>query len=436
MNITEPLQSATDPYKTEKTIFKFISTLSSLKAIETLVSNNLLSEGLKKMRADFKSNFTPETYVKIAYPKLGITRHTPLEDIARKTSTALCYAKILKQYDSETLGELNEYFTFPTLVLAIKKIFRKHLKGSGRIFSKGLALPIKDTCFFAKVNVNKICIFTESANLIGKGASGLVYCIFEIASCQFAAMKIAHPKNSHSTDSLLSEIANLKKVEKLQIEGIQEPIMAEINLRKKHLIGYVGSLYEMDLLDWIETPTRDSSERIALCKSLMGTLLNMEKAGIWHGDIKPDNIAIRNNQPFIIDWAGAIFYEEAAKDCSRPHFSTHSYANRLDLLTLYCLEGKKTFQDRSEFIKTAKSLELFSMAITLFMVLTSKKPFGYATEPDIGVILPDTAEGPDLLLLDDLGYNSDVRTIMYKMLDHDPDNRYTSEEAFTIWSKL
>lgn len=434
MNVNMNLQSYSNKYKTEKTIFKFISTLDSLNIIKKSSSQNQLKSGLKQRRIVLDLN--SETYKKIVYPKLGITSHTSAEGVEMKQSIALQYAKILKQYDPSNSGELNVYFNYLELVSVIKKVFKYHMRGKDPIFSSGIAVSIKNNTFYAKVNANKICIFPVNGNFIGKGASGYVYRVLEIASCQFMALKLANPKNFYAADFIRLEIANLIKVQQFLIEGIQEPFVADFNLQKKNLVGYIGPLYDMDLIEWLENPSLTQQIRISFCKSLMRIFMHMDNLGLWHGDIKPENIMLKENHPIVIDWAGFLLYEEAADRFIKPIFSTASYLNRKDLLTLHSLQAKKKPELKSKFIKSAKSLELFSIAITLFRILTSKSPFKEAIDPDLDYIIPQTTSWFEIFSLVDFKYSIDILNIMTKMLAHDPKDRYLIKEAYAAWEKI
>lgn len=442
MNIDLDLKPSPLPFKSEKTIFKFISTLYSLKAIKTLSSKNQLVPGLKERRAKLISKLNNETYQKIVYPKLGIKSTTDEDTIANKQAITLRYAKILKQYKPDNSGGLLADLNYFKLVKIIREVFKEHLRGNGDIAQAGIAISVKRIRIYAKVDAENVYMLIKTGTFLGQGSSGTVDRIFEIATKQFLALKSAHLHNPSSAAALRLEIANLKKIHQLinsssiKFDGMQDPIVVDFDLPKKNLVSYLSSEYDIDLITWLGISPLSNLERITICKTLMQYFTAMDKLDIWHGDIKPDNIMRKNNHLVIIDWTGALLYREAAEQFSFPLFYTRFYCNRIDFLNLQFLRNKQDHGLSNEFIRSAKSLELFTIAITLYMVLTSKMPFKEQYEPDLGFVLPQTNAGMNMLNLTNKNYNPEIISLMEKMLAHDPADRYLIEEAAIAWEKV
>lgn len=440
MNISLHLQSNTYQYKTEKTLFKLVSTLSSIDIIKRLSSENRLVSGLKQRRAQFKSEFNTETYKSIVYYKLGIRDYTSKEEIKKKEATALQYAKILKKYKPDNSGGLNELFDYSELVSVIKKVFKKHMTDYGYLLFTGISLNTLKNKYYAKVKADKICIITAKSTLIQKGTTGTVASVYEFASRQFVALKYANDMSFGFFNNIQTEISNLNKIHKLlsiqsiKLEGFQDPIIADFNLPTHNLIGYLCPRYDIDLLDWILDSNAPQTERIMLCKSLMQVYMNINKLGIWHGDIKLENIMLKNNQAIVIDWVGSMFFDDAAAQFTSPVFNTPEYCNIIDLMDLKYLQEERNILLKSDYIETAKSLELFSIAMVIFGILTSKMPFKNIYDPEFDCMMPQTKTGFKIHLLET--YDADILYIMKRMLAHLPEDRYLGEEAFKAWQNI
>lgn len=446
MNIALPLLANEHSAKTEKKLFKLISTFSSLDLIQKLSSEHQLITGLKQRRASLKLDLNTDTYKNLVYPKLGITSDTGQDSIEKKESIALQYAQILKKYKPDDSGKLHELFNYFELVSVIKQVFKQHLRGGGKIFYTGIPILIETNLFYAKVNAGQIYIISGTGKQIGQGTTGTVCSVYEIATSQFLALKIAHKNNAESLNDIQTEITNLKKIQKqmslrvTKFEGIQSSILADFNLPKNDLVGYLGPQYKIDLIDWIDNNSATPQERIVLCKRLMRVFKNIDELGFWHGDIKPDNIMLNDNQPIVIDWTGALAFKEAATKLIKPKLTTSQYLNKIDILALNFMIAQKklltiTSKDevekfRNDYIKTAKSLELFSISLTLFMTLTSESPF------DDGSIIPQSERGMNKSPLIKMNYSDDIIQILTKMLAHQPSDRYLINEAFNAWENI
>lgn len=440
MNISLSLEPITSLKTSEKKIFKFISTLSSLDIIRKLSSENQLNTGMKDRLALLKLDFNTNTYKNLVYPKLGITSHTAQEDILKKQAITLEYTKIFKKYKPSDSGELHSLFNYAELISVIKKVFKKHMHDPRRLLYTGVPIDTHENKYFAKVNAGKICIITALGKPLGKGTTGAVLSVFELVSQQFVALKHTLTASSDDLRTIQMEITNIKMIHKLmstqslKLEGFQDPILADFKLPNAHMIGYLSPQYDMDLVDWLDTFNASTFSRIRLCQSLMQIYMNISKLGIWHGDLKAENIMLKNDKPVVIDWTGALLLEAAASKFTMPKFSTSHYCNKIDVLTLKSLRTQKNPELKSEFIKSAKSLELFSMAMVIYMVLTSDMPFMEVEDPDLMKMMPLTKRGLKELPLG--SYNDDILYIMKRMLAHQPSERFSSEEAFTAWQNI
>ena len=434
MNIAPLLVTNPSPYKTEKKIFTFISTISSIKLIKTLSSDCKLTSGLKQIHAKASAEFTPEKYQSIVFPKLGISIYTSKEEIESKQAVAIQYAHILKQYQPD------ESFDYLEIARLVKKVFKKHISFCKNLLHTGIAINIGNHLYFAKVQTGKIRMITESGTLIEKGSTGTVQSVYEIASRQFLALKQINTLNFELFKCIQIEIDNLSKIHEVlslnqaDKKGFQDPILADFNLPSHNLIGYLSPRYEINLLEWVLGGKGSPNERIKLCKSIMEVCMHIQNLGFWHGDIKLDNIMLKDNQPILIDWAGFLPFEEAATKFISPKFQTPNYLSKIDYLHLESMQEDKDAQQKSEFIKAAKSLELFSIGVVIYAVLTSEMPFNESLDPDLGFIIPKTHEGIKTASL--MTYGPDILFIMNRMLAHLPEDRYSYDEAYKVWQSI
>ena len=440
MNISLPLLPAESCYKTEKTLFKLVSTLSSLDIIKELCSKHELISGMKQRRASWKIDFNTETYKKLVYPRLGISPYTLKEDIEKKQITALQYANILKQYKPDDFGELNENFTYYELVFVVEKVFKQHMTDPRKLLHVGYPVYSTENKFFAKVNRGQVFIIHTLGKILGEGTTGTVIRVYEIASRQFLALKYARLDKETALDEIQVEVAHLKKLHHRlslraePLDGFQDQMLADFYLPEIDLVGYLSPQYEIDLFEWAEKKQATSLERLAICKALMKICLNLNQLGLWHGDIKPENIMLKNQNPVVIDWTGMLSFDDAAAKFILPRFQTSEFLNLIDAQLLNAMKQRKNPFEKNEFLEAAKSLELFSFAITLYWVLTSKMPFDEAFDPLLKRKIPITKEGLNLLPLQN--YSPEVIFIMTKMLAHDPKDRFNIEEAVSAWEKI
>lgn len=420
-------------------LYKFIFTIYATQMIKQLSSENRLVSEMKVKRRIHKCELNLDKYQDFVYPKLGITRYSTQEYVQKKLTITTQYAQILKKHKPDNAGNLHSNFNYYQLVSLIKEVFKEHLMERGTLETNGIAVTVDNNLFYAKLTADKICMTTSEGKRLGCGSYGEVYRVYEIATRQFAALKFANPDDRYAKFVIQCEISNLNLLQKLtseknmELEGLQGPIHAVFDIPEYNLTGYLGPQYDVDLIDFIENFSGKISERILLCKALMRVFKIIDRLGIWHGDIKPDNIMLKNGQPIVIDWSGALLLHEAAKEFKAPPNFTCEYQNLKDALALKVLTNKE------KFIKTAKSSELFSIAMTLFYVLTSEFPFAEKKYPDFFNPLPSTENGirtSSLRKVKDMNYSDEIINILKTMLAHDPEDRFNFSEAFKIWENI
>ena len=171
-----------------------------------------------------------------------------------------------------------------------------------------------------------------------------------------------------------------------------------------------------DLYEYVTSKgfIEESIARRIMC-ILLDTLKTIHTAGVIHRDLKPDNIMICLKKDKIIDlklidFGFAIFEENIVKTTPR--------AGTLTFMSPEMVKGEK-YDFRSD---------IFSLGVIMFFILTGELPF-YSEEEEI--IARKIIEGDldlDTYSLRDI--SDEAKDFMKKLLENNPDNRISINEAF------
>jgi serine/threonine protein kinase len=172
----------------------------------------------------------------------------------------------------------------------------------------------------------------------------------------------------------------------------------------------------------------------------MRAFKNKTERKLWHADIKEENILTEGDKCVIIDWAGAIPFQESWENLSfTSYFALHNM-NKNDLRMFQeIVDNVKRTGDRTQYkkyIELANGMDLFSVAMVLFKILSSEKPF---TEFSNELPWPLTENGINPCAMQKLiekKYGKEIEQIITKMLYHDYKDRYTVQEAIDVWEKI
>lgn len=422
--------------KIEPALCKFASIILAKKEIKEACDQNRLVTWLNNEM----------TQVTDLYPLLGLTNQSLLNAIKEKINIARQYAKILERYVPDEKGNINQAFNYFQLVSVIKKVFKQHIQKNGDLFTIGFQVCIDAAKFFAKVESGQIFMFSAKNRLIGDGTFGLVGEVYEIALGQLMAVKWAsdHPL---AIDQINQEISVLRDIHLLadfmdsDVEEIQASPLATFSL--KDFNGFLGLEYGVDLDTW-NMGLHSNERRIAICKSLVQAYSKKLKLGYWHGDLKPENILMNGKGVVIIDWAGSIPFHEAVQMIKAPSSISAIYTDSLGLRKRDLIEEKYKASGlsdelKTDFLQTAESMELFSLAMVLFFILVPVRPFYLVVDEDYDVNFPLTCygikkESMDLLL--EKKYSNEIVRTIEKMLAHQPEDRYLTEQVIEIWKTI
>lgn len=442
-------------------LYKFISIISSSNKIKRLCYKERIVTWLSKLDIKIHEELKDKTKsLALVYFSLNLKSTSSLEIVEEKQRIALVYAKILTQYTPNIDGCIHSELNYFELVKTIKKVFSKHIIEDKNLFNGGLYTTVVNKCFYFKVQDNKIYIYLNSGSLLGKGGYGSVFKVFEIVSKKYFALKQAFPTKRQE---LYQEIQNLNTLHRcaqemnVDVAGLQAaPYMTlDIQAGECSLNAYISTCYGMDLHTWING-NYSNVERLKMCKSLMDAYKNKTELGILHGDIKPKNILTHTGGCVIIDWAGALPFKDALNFLKMPKTFTTIYGNYLDYdwirKIIICLKDEWKRNEeilspcdwkedellKTSFVEIADTLELFSMAIVLFMTLSACYPFPKGISEN-GKAWPYTNEGILEIAMEKLtamNYSQEVVQTIIKMLSHDYTMRYSTKEAIEIWEKI
>lgn len=168
----------------------------------------------------------------------------------------------------------------------------------------------------------------------------------------------------------------------------------------------------------VENYSKGIPEKMAciIMHQILEALDYLHKKGIWHRDIKPDNILVADNDqkhPKVI-------------------LADFGYAKKFDIdsfsrETLGSYEFLAPEIYKNEFY--TNKVDIWSLGVSLFVILTGKYPTcSYSRNPKRCVYL--IINGIlNYKLLSDIGISTDAIDLIKKMCNIDPDLRITAEEA-------
>ncbi len=152
-------------------------------------------------------------------------------------------------------------------------------------------------------------------------------------------------------------------------------------------------------------------EAISIIKQVAEGLSFAHEKGIVHRDIKPDNILIDRNGRAVVTDFGIAHLEESNLTRTGEVLGTPFFMSPEQIL-----EGKL---DRRS--------DLFSLGVVFYLMLTGKRPFKGETISSICYHIVHTVPDP---LPEDSSIPSPLLSILTKILEKDPDKRYSNGREF------
>lgn len=156
-------------------------------------------------------------------------------------------------------------------------------------------------------------------------------------------------KTSDNIYEMLKEIVIYKNLDYPNI-----PKIKHILTNNNNTFEFLLDVYDKDLSKYIINPLEFKS----FLTDMLLTLHYIHSKGIFHSDIKPDNILLKNNKYYLIDYGLSEFY--GFPQTLFPYSGTPIY-QAIDLNT------KKDIDINSSF-----NLDVFSLAATSYEILTGR----------------------------------------------------------------
>lgn len=99
-----------------------------------------------------------------------------------------------------------------------------------------------------------------------------------------------------------NEIRALKLAKDYNSESVVDLIFNSITtIDGKDFIYYVMERGDQDLLDYVQTENISDQQKYVLCLAILNGIDELHRIGIYHRDIKPDNVFLIDNKPKIGD---------------------------------------------------------------------------------------------------------------------------------------
>ncbi|ENK0555389.1 protein kinase [Clostridium botulinum] len=153
------------------------------------------------------------------------------------------------------------------------------------------------------------CTGYDLLEVIGEGANGVVVKAEHQITERIDAIKIwlPHKKAKNGKVSQEQYLREVRKISKLKDEHIVTIYDARILYDEVVYICAMEYIDGKSLKEWIKGD-HDISDRIKICKEILQTVENYQKAGIIHGDLHGGNIIIdKELHTHIIDFGTSLF---------------------------------------------------------------------------------------------------------------------------------
>lgn len=241
--------------------------------------------------------------------------------------------------------------------------------------------------------------FLESMDIAGIGPRGANATIlramsadsdksFVVKFCKFP-LNSTLPKEQIRIKRFKREIEALRIARESNVAECVVPIVEDGILPLEYGNGYRNFIYyvmeeaDFDLTRYLEEHEIGFQQQVALCNELLKILKNLHSIGIYHRDIKPDNILMFGNQPCFGD-LGLIAYREQDQnsDLDRPD-------ERIGPVGLLSPEATNKYlglKNKCNFnfdCQIDEKSDIFQLGQVFWMILQSEIPTGHLADMDV-----------------------------------------------------
>jgi tetratricopeptide (TPR) repeat protein/AAA+ ATPase superfamily predicted ATPase/predicted Ser/Thr protein kinase len=178
-----------------------------------------------------------------------------------------------------------------------------------------------------------------------------------------------------------------------------------------------GTLY-----DWIRSEPRDWRRVVELLLGVGDGLSTAHEAGILHRDIKPANILVTKNGYAKLADFGLAKHEELAR-AQQEGLSASDYSSPGMILGTIAYMSPEQAMGKPLDIRS----DIFSFGVTLYEALTGRRPFAESTMLEVlqAIIQDESVPLPQ-------EFPKELRSIVERALEKDPDRRYQTMRELTV----
>jgi|GEM_PF-5501141 len=243
---------------------------------------------------------------------------------------------------------------------------------------------------------------------LGKGGMGEVYKVFDLIEKDIKALKLFNQNiDNSSVNEIKKEFQIMSVLEHPYICKVFDFGMLENGI-------YFISMEFIDGKNIFESTEKLSLEdKVDLIIKICRGLAYIHSNGLIHFDIKPENIILKNKEPKIMDF-GLSSLKRKMKETGIK--GTPVYIP-LELLNNEVADAR---------------CDLYSLGVTLFEILTRRKPFAGNTIEEI--IKSKMTEEPIFFENEKMNIPEEIRKIILKLMERLPADRY--ENAYEVISAI
>lgn len=238
---------------------------------------------------------------------------------------------------------------------------------------------------------------------LGRGGMGIVYRAEQVSLHRHVALKVLDQRLTRDPQFVARFLAEARAAAKLQHPNVVAVFNVEQNGGTYY---YAMELMQGSLESFLKQNGKMPSERaLTVIAEAASGLAYAESLRIVHRDIKPDNLMIDQHDTVKIADLGLARSDDSSEEhhAGTPHFMAPEQVLR------------KTIDHRSD---------LYALGCTFYRLVTGRTPFrGQSVKDILRAQVKDTAEPAHKV---EPSVPAEVSTIIQKLMEKEPDNRYQS----------